>query len=689
MADIFVSYASEDRPRVARLVAELEGQGWSVWWDRALVPGDNYERIIETVLDEARCVVVVWTEASVHSDWVHAEAGEGLQRDCLIPVALDAVRLPLAFRHRQAAMLTGWPRRRDAAELDRFLAGVRYCVERQAGTGPATAAPSAAMRRTRWRVWGIAAAGTAALAALAFLWLHPVPDAAAPTRADARKPTLVVMGSPAEAETLGPLLLDVGDRIDRYSAVHVVDDGESAGPVGGVGEDVSRSTGAQFRIDAALEGGRLTMTLDRLADGGTVWKGEYNLAEVSLAEVAALATERLAGALAPNEHADSTPVPAEAYRRYLTGRGLLSQGMTVTSADAAVDAFRNALEVLPRYPEAHAGLCRAYLARYQASHVTTDFDDAERHCFRALTMGAERGELYLALGNLYRIAGRFDESVDTLKKALKLDRYNSAALRGLADAYASQGLVDQAVQEYQAAIAVEPTLWQNYNGLGGLYFSVGQYHDAAKYFRESTNFVPENVTTLNNLGAAYYLSGDFDQAVQTWEHSVAVNPDVTTLSNLGTALFFLGEFERAREVYVTAAEKAPEDYRLWGNAGDASLFIDAESAQPYYTKAIDLAGRHLAVNPEDETVLSHLATYHAALGESDAARSCLERAEATGSKDVYLVYDRAVTEARLGDYEAARTRLNELVGLGYSPALLAADANFKTLGLTVNEEQTP
>jgi hypothetical protein len=33
MADIFVSYAKVDCSLVSKLVAMLEAEGWSVWWD--------------------------------------------------------------------------------------------------------------------------------------------------------------------------------------------------------------------------------------------------------------------------------------------------------------------------------------------------------------------------------------------------------------------------------------------------------------------------------------------------------------------------------------------------------------------------------------------------------------------------------------------------------------------------------
>ncbi len=56
--DVFMSYASEDRERVRPLVDALKVRGWSVWWDREIVPGDAFEARIERALADARCVVV-------------------------------------------------------------------------------------------------------------------------------------------------------------------------------------------------------------------------------------------------------------------------------------------------------------------------------------------------------------------------------------------------------------------------------------------------------------------------------------------------------------------------------------------------------------------------------------------------------------------------------------------------------
>ena len=37
--DIFLSYTHADRERVRPLVTLLEAEGWTVWWDRGIVPG--------------------------------------------------------------------------------------------------------------------------------------------------------------------------------------------------------------------------------------------------------------------------------------------------------------------------------------------------------------------------------------------------------------------------------------------------------------------------------------------------------------------------------------------------------------------------------------------------------------------------------------------------------------------------
>jgi hypothetical protein len=53
---IFLSYAREDRERVAAVAAALGHEGWPVWWDRGNLPaGRAFHRVIGEAIDAAAC----------------------------------------------------------------------------------------------------------------------------------------------------------------------------------------------------------------------------------------------------------------------------------------------------------------------------------------------------------------------------------------------------------------------------------------------------------------------------------------------------------------------------------------------------------------------------------------------------------------------------------------------------------
>jgi formylglycine-generating enzyme required for sulfatase activity len=148
VSDVFISYASADRPRVIPLVDALRQKGWSVWWDRTIPPGKTWDQVIEAALDGARCVIVLWSKDAVLSDWVRTEAEEGKRRGILVPARIDDVTIPLAFRRIQAADLVGWRGALPNAgfdELAEAVSGVlgEDVVKPVAKAAAATAAPGA------------------------------------------------------------------------------------------------------------------------------------------------------------------------------------------------------------------------------------------------------------------------------------------------------------------------------------------------------------------------------------------------------------------------------------------------------------------------------------------------------------------------------------------------------------------
>ncbi len=165
MADIFLSYASEERDRILPLVEALEDRGWSVWWDRQISSGSRWDDVIQRELEAARCVIVVWTDKSVASDWVKTEAMEGLERGILFPLSLEPAAIPLAFKRTQARSLEDWAPGKPHAEFERcvdelrtFLGGAP--VERRA----AAVGPTKPRHPLGWAVTIALGIGVAAIA---------------------------------------------------------------------------------------------------------------------------------------------------------------------------------------------------------------------------------------------------------------------------------------------------------------------------------------------------------------------------------------------------------------------------------------------------------------------------------------------------------------------------------------------
>jgi DNA/RNA endonuclease G (NUC1) len=119
--DIFVSYTHVDRERVRPLVELLETEGWTVWWDRGIAPGEPWLPELEAEIAKARAMVVVWSKTSVNSQWVLHEAGLGLEKQTLVPVMLDVDAPPAEFSDVQAIDLSHWDGNKQITEIDALL----------------------------------------------------------------------------------------------------------------------------------------------------------------------------------------------------------------------------------------------------------------------------------------------------------------------------------------------------------------------------------------------------------------------------------------------------------------------------------------------------------------------------------------------------------------------------------------
>lgn len=219
MADVFLSYAREDRASAQALAEALALEGWSVWWDHRIIVGEAFDQAIERELHAAKSVVVLWSDHSVASEWVKNEAAAAAERGVLVPVLITNIRPPLEFRRRQTADLTDWAG--DAAHpgFQALCEGVGAAINGGVPPRRRGALPAGRGRGgRRWR-WALVALAILALAIGTGLWsMHraavPPPSVATPQSerptADAERPNAAapsVTGTASATTSLADLVV--------------------------------------------------------------------------------------------------------------------------------------------------------------------------------------------------------------------------------------------------------------------------------------------------------------------------------------------------------------------------------------------------------------------------------------------------------------------------------------------------
>lgn len=147
MTDIFISYSRADRPRIEKLAAALEAEGFNVWWDRNLAAGSHFTRETEARLNEAKAVLVCWSKPSIESMWVADEASVGRDKRILVPIAIDEVSPPIGFRQIQVMPFADWRGDATAPSFKELVGALRTVTEGRAPEPPPAPRKATAQNR--------------------------------------------------------------------------------------------------------------------------------------------------------------------------------------------------------------------------------------------------------------------------------------------------------------------------------------------------------------------------------------------------------------------------------------------------------------------------------------------------------------------------------------------------------------
>ena len=558
MADIFVSYAREDRERVRPLVDALEKSGWDVWWDPEMVPGPSFDDRIQQAIDAARCVIVVWSRHSIRSDWVKQEADEGRRRNILVPVRMDDVQVPLGFRLHHCADLTG-RLNAQGAEFDALLRGIREVLapegrQPRAAVGQGEENPTGASAR-----WVMGVLGTVMVLTVVLVWWPSASlrdDFSEAARVDVSQPVpgfsgraaIAVLpfdnlsGDASQDYFAGGLTEDIITALQKQKLFPVIAR-NSTFTYKGISVDVREvagDLGAGYVLEGSVQrrGGTLRVNAQlNDAAGLHLWAEKYDR---PLAEVFDVQDDIVANIV-------QTVVPE------LTAREMARAELVHPENLEAWDYLLKAGAQLP-------------VENQEQSRA------AEELVRKALELDPRLGRAYLALGGLY--AGRassfgapFDETmaqaIDYARKAKQLDPFDVAVCSCLGTYLNVAGRIEEALVEHETALELNPSSAQAHSGYAWALNNVGRYEDALEHARIAIRLSPRDPNLhypKTSEGVGLMMLGDLDGAMQSFRLAISMNSSWTNNAHvyLVVSEYVSGRTDAARKSAKRVSRRFPE-----------------------------------------------------------------------------------------------------------------------------------
>jgi eukaryotic-like serine/threonine-protein kinase len=348
--------------------------------------------------------------------------------------------------------------------------------------------------------------------------------------------------------------------------------------------------------------------------------------------------------------------------------------------DLAVASYQRALAQQPGYAPAYAGLAVANWRKFREQRDAIWLEHAVNHARHAIERDPLLSSGLAALGLALAASGSTAEARDAFERALALDPANADALRGLGDLAVRSDDVIEAERRYREALAARPDDPELPSVLGALFYQQGRAQEAEDWFARTVALAPDNHFGYKNLGAALHMQGRFADAARQLQQAVTLRPDGAVYTNLGTLYYYQGLYQQAAAALERAVDLRANDYRAWGNLGDAYTRLDGRGsdAEQAYQRAIQLARRQLAASQDDQDTAALLALYLARVGQADAARSGLAALrESTATAET--AYIAALAWEALGERTAALDALARAIDRGHSMREIAMDPQLTAL----------
>ena len=531
--DVFLSYKAEDRPRLAPLVAALEAEGFTVWWDARIGAGAHWRDDIQEHLDAAKCVIVAWSKRSVGRDgnFVRDEASRAQRRGAYLPIRIDPVDPPLGFGEVQAIPLRGWKGDRSDARYQALVDALRRCISGE-GIGRSTLQFDEPRVSRRAAIAG--GAGVALVAAAGGGWLLLKP-AKAEAKRIAVLPFANMSAAPDQAyfaegiaEELRGALSRIGlEVIGRASSEAVKDlDTKAAAAKLGVANILTgsvRRTPQVVRISAQLVQGR---------DGVERWAHTYDRApgdEIKIqTDIATNVAQELTAALGESGKAALTlggTTDAAAQDLYLRARALLYTA-TPEALHQAIGLLDAAIARDPNY--AKAWRLKASVFERLANTGTVDLpatlEQGAVAARRAIKMTPTLGDGYVTLAQIEADRLNFPVALENMRRGLALAPDDIVVVSNSSGFMQWFGDPRKAVELADRAVALDPLKAINHQRRAEILLTARRYEESIAASRRALELDPKLASPPTEIGFCLILMNRVAEAKAAYAKIPADDP---------------------------------------------------------------------------------------------------------------------------------------------------------------------
>ncbi len=593
MSDVFVSYKAEDRRRVKPLVDALEAEGYSVWWDEQIGGGAQWRHMIESELNAAKCVIVVWSKRSVGPEgtFVQDEATRAQERRVYVPVLLDNVHLPLGFGEMQALPLSGWKGGRSEPRFQAILSAVARLAGESSGEAISASGGTGLSRRNVIAGGSIAAVAVAAVGGYALF----KPTSASAAGSIAVLPFANLSGDPSQAYFSDGIAEELRSALARLAGLKVVgrtsseavrnDDAETAAKKLGVGNILTgsvRQSPSTIRVSAQLIDGqsgieRWSQNYDRKPGDAIVIQTDIaeNVARALSITLGGFEHEAITVGGTKNPEAQKLLLQAlEATRR--GDKDALQEGISL--ADAAI-------KLDPKYADAYAN--KALFTNWYASTYSDGLpelvrlrSDAMETAKVALRLAPKLANAHHALAEIYRVVLDVGPAIREYKIALQLAPASPAVLSDYAFILGALGNSTESIRLSDQAINLDPLSVNAYFVHFSALLAAHQFNEAVEFSQKLERTRPYLFNWPEIVATALVAQGKLAEAqaylkrAPTDNYNRLVN-EAVILARTGKSKEVPAVIEKMRQSYGDAASyQYAEVYAQLGDKDRAFAALD-------------------------------------------------------------------------------------------------------------------